>query len=38
MPFIVVVIDEMADLMMVAVKRLKALFKDWPKWQASGIP
>ena len=32
MPFIVVVIDEMADLMMVAGKEVSHLFNDWHKW------
>ena len=33
LPYIVVFIDEMADLMMTAGKRLNTTFKDWLKWQ-----
>ena len=31
LPFIIIIVDEMADLMMVAGKRLKHVFKDLHK-------
>ena len=34
--YIVVVIDEMADLMMVVEKRLNLWSRDWHKWQGLG--
>ena len=33
MPYIVVVVDEMSDLMLVAGKKLKIIFKNYLKWQ-----
>jgi len=34
LPFIVVVVDEMADLMMVAGKEIEARCNAWRKWRA----
>ena len=32
MPYIVVVVDEMSDLMLVLVKKSKIIFKNYLKW------
>ena len=37
MPYIVVVVDEMSDLMLLPVKKLKIIFKNYLKWQEYGI-
>ena len=33
MPYIVVIVDEMSDLMLVAGKDMKITFKNYHKWQ-----
>ena len=35
MPYIVVVVDEMSDLMLISVKKLKIMFKNFQQWQAA---
>ena len=36
-PYLVIVVDEMVDLMLVAGKEIEGRFSVWHRWRAAGI-